>query len=126
MAAAQQGLRDRVAASAAPGGPTFDLAAETEEVRTQFEAVVRLGARADAVESHDPRDGEIETEPTDDDARALLQSLGRKATEEGARQLLVQIGLWSEHENLGARRSTRSRHLEPAQAVSAQCLCHTE
>ena len=31
--------------------------------------------------------------------------LGRKATEDGARQLLVQLGIWSRHENLELIRS---------------------
>ena len=65
-AARVQGLRDRVAASAAAGGPPFDLSRESDDVGAGFTAVVRLGCRAEAVENHDPRDGDIETEQTDE------------------------------------------------------------
>ena len=91
-AARVQGLRDRVAASAASGGPPFDLSAESDDVRAGFEAIVRLGCRAEAVESHDPRDGDIETEPTDEVRSGLLaSSLDASMARRAARRLNVAL-----------------------------------
>ncbi|KAL3923472.1 MAG: hypothetical protein SGPRY_004208 [Prymnesium sp.] len=74
----------------------FNLSGERADVQSSFEALVRLGCRADAgIEGKD-----VKSEPTDEQARAFLQTVGRKATEESARQLLVQLGLWTKHENL--------------------------
>lgn len=95
-AADLQSLRDRIDNCAAADGPMFNLSGERADVQSSFEALVRLGCRADAgIEGKD-----VKSEPTDEQARAFLQTVGRKATEESARQLLVQLGLWTKHENL--------------------------
>ena len=58
----------------------------TAQVRRALAAVGRLGCR-DA-------DGEAPAEATDEEAIAFLQSLGRKATPQSARALLVGLGIW--------------------------------
>ena len=92
-AAEEAALRERVHA-AETGGARFDLSAESISVQEEFEALVRLACRAHVGDKDDV------AETGDDKARTLLQRLGRKATAESGRQLLVALGVWSVHENL--------------------------
>ena len=92
-AAEDAALRERVRA-AETGGAAFDLSAESQSVREEFEALVRLACRARVDDKDDV------AEAGDGMARALLQRLGRKATAESGRSLLVALGVWSVHENL--------------------------
>ena len=90
-------FRTRIAKVASErDGPPLDLSSESESVREEFDALASFGCRAGSRES----DAKSENAAADALAKGLLQRLGRKATAEGARQLMVQCGLWSVHENL--------------------------
>ena len=123
--AEEEALRERVhLAVSSRGLRRFDLADESDRVREEFEALERLACRAHA-EAAQPQANQLEEEPTDGLARALLQRLGRKATAESGRQLMVQLGLWSAHENLELRRlripvSFGSELVASASALEAQ------
>ena len=87
-------MRDRVQRASAPDGPPLALSEEDDDVQAAFASLERFACRAYLEKP------EAEAEPGDDAARALLQRLGRKATAEAGRQLLVAVGVWSAHENL--------------------------
>ena len=87
-------LCGRLNTAAASG--VIDLSDEPELIREALHAISRLGCRPEL----DVERSREEPEPTDKLARVWLRELGRKATAEGARQLMVELGLWSVHENL--------------------------
>jgi exoribonuclease-2 len=97
-----EAIRERINAACASEVP-FLLQDETEEVRSAFLAVERLGCLANL----SPEDAEQEEKAVgmaDAEALALartfLKQIGRRATAEAARTLLVKTGVWHVHQNL--------------------------
>lgn len=83
----------------------FDLEKELEEVRTAFQALERLGCLANL--SPEEMEKEEKKESIGGDkaqsisvAKGFLAKLGRKATPESARSLLIGAGIWDIHTNL--------------------------
>jgi exoribonuclease-2 len=94
-------LNDRI--SNTPGN--FDLEKESEEVRTAFKALERLGCLAnvspDEMEREEKKDaiGSDKAESISV-AKTFLMRLGHKSTPESARSLLTGAGIWDVHTNL--------------------------
>ena len=94
-------LRARIDACAADGAAPLDLEAEDAETRRGFQALERLGCRGDDERSNRRGDDDdAADEAALAAAKEFLKTLGRKATGESARALLVQVGVWDKHEDL--------------------------
>ena len=85
----------------------FDLEKESEEVRTAFQALERLGCLANSSPEEMEKEEKKETTIIGDDraqsisvAKEFLANLGRKSTPESARSLLIGAGIWDIHTNL--------------------------
>ena len=75
--------------------------AEDAETRRGFQALERLGCRGDDERSNRRGDDDdAADEAALAAAKEFLKTLGRKATGESARALLVQVGVWDRHEDL--------------------------
>lgn len=98
---AEQAFRERIQEAIdgrSRAAQPFALSEESAEVQTSFGALEAYACRARLDET------DKESRPSDEAARELLQRLGRKATAEAGRQLLVALGLWDLHENLELKR----------------------
>lgn len=98
---AEQTFRERIQQAIdgrSRAAPPFALSEESAEVQAAFGALEAYACRARLDET------DKESRPSDEAARELLQRLGRKATAEAGRQLLVALGLWDLHENLELKR----------------------
>ena len=94
-------LRARIDACAADGAAPLDLEAEEAETRRGFQALERLGCRGDDERSNRRGDDDdAADEAALAAAKEFLKTLGRKATGESSRALLVQVGVWDKHEDL--------------------------
>ena len=85
------------------GDGAFDVAQETEETRSAFRALERLGClallgRDEALREEKAAHGR--GAEAIDAAKQWLRKLGRRATPEAARHLLLQVGVWDRHTNL--------------------------
>jgi exoribonuclease-2 len=102
-----EAMRERIDAACSSSGTTSEVAFllqnETEEVRAAFLAVERLGCLAylspEEAEQEEKAAGTLEVEALAL-ARTFLKQIGRKATAEAARTLLVKTGSWHVHQNL--------------------------
>lgn len=84
--------------------PAFSVENETDDVQTSFRNIERLGSLANLSPKDATEYEQIDTGTEDAQARVaartFLKQLGRKATSEAARVLLVGTGVWETHENL--------------------------
>lgn len=82
---------------------TFDVDAESDEIRAAFQSLERLGCLANLSPEDADRD---EKAAIGEDAEAIitakefLKKLGLRLTPEASRTLLVETGIWSIHTNL--------------------------
>jgi exoribonuclease-2 len=111
-------IRERIQA-ACTSEIAFSLQDETEEVREAFEAIKRLGCFAhlgpeEAAKQEEETAGTGEAQVLALARTFLKQTLGRKATAEAARTLLIQTGVWHVHQNLDVLRQRIPMEFSPS------------
>ena len=137
VAAEWEALQERLESAAGSRGTTdpsrFILENETKEVQAALKDLERLGCLAN-LSTEDVQKEESSasfagtgTEEDDDvarraSARGFLKALGRKATPEAARSLLVDIGVWDAHENLDVIRQRTRMEFSEELEESAEAL----
>jgi exoribonuclease-2 len=115
-----EAIRERIqAACSGTSEAAFCIQNETEEVRAAFEAIKRLGCLAhlgpeELEQEEDKAAGTGEAELLASARTFLKQVLGRKATAEAARTLLVQTGVWHVHQNLDILRQRIPMEFSPS------------
>jgi exoribonuclease-2 len=124
VTAKYEAIRERIQAacsgtSEAETQTPFCLEDETEEVRSAFEAIQRLGCLVnlgpeELEQEEKAATGTAEAETLATARTFLKQVLGRKATAEAARTLLVQTGVWHVHQNLDVLRQKIPMDFSPS------------
>jgi exoribonuclease-2 len=116
-----EAIRERIQAACSGSSEAvtaFCIQDETEEVRTAFEAIKRLGCLVhlgpeELAEHEEMAAGTGEAEELASARTFLKQILGRKGTAEAARTLLVQTGVWHVHQNLDVLRQRIPMEFSP-------------
>jgi exoribonuclease-2 len=115
-----EAIRERIqtaCSGTSEAATAFCIDDETEEVRTAFEAIKRLGCLAllgpeELAEHEEMAAGTGEAEALTS-ARTFLKQISRKGTAEAARKLLVQTGVWHVHQNLDVLRQRIPMEFSP-------------